>query len=772
MADVPVGNDGITGPGSPGEEIGDRKLRAELGINLLKEIEEEICGPHVSELPEVAEGLSLTTDRTAVICLKEDVPSRRLLSGVYHFQIPRKWSSFYRDSIMLAPVSFQEAVDLCLASHTLSDWTRRPVVCLHREVFAHSYGKVLFPSREILAATAMVEQGEKTRLMPEAIMQELDKLKELTGGDIGSVRLEGKADAPIAVIIPGLAPPRVRKLLASREDIKVILVTLLNPFPLDRIMDLVGNAEEVVLMLPRKNPFYKRLFSNLKYYLGDRFRREVWTEKKNGIKRSLIPPLLEATAAAHGLGEESFNLGISSSGEGATRILQEFAAACPVCRDGEFNITTVERCDLTVLTSGISRGIADCSGQLDLLIVDLTEGKRAEPGLRQLASGGHLVLIGDINRVEGLAEDATLLKSLRKSRNWKIWSGSEKTDWADLVQALSGLIFNPPSNGQEKESWGILTRIKGEALEEKIKERRQEVSRVSGFLRFPEKVKASEASENWPGIIREFFLTGSCPEDIYSRIDFSSPARPAVLHNLERNEVFETGFPLVAIRNNGTTDFRPICDIIGDNVDPRHLNGLIRAFASALEERVRAVCEFDDELVKRSLEIFSDRTNIDQETLSEVEKGTAAAFSGLSDSARALTFSRAVLPVICQSIASEKRSEKQRIFREEVSMLSGQLGDLLQAEERKSQDAGPEVIAEEFGEGSSRFLDPAAMVKLHTRHKAAPGFSKQRREKLTWAYKVLRDFLELSDNSPEAYFVLDEYTYEASPLSGCISPDP
>ena len=116
MAEDPEGNGtgSGTGPKSKGDK--DRRFRAEQGINLLRQVESEICGPHVSEFPEVAEGLSLTADRTAVICLKEDVPSRKLLPGVYHFQIPTKWSSFYRDSVMLAPVSFQEAVDLCLAS--------------------------------------------------------------------------------------------------------------------------------------------------------------------------------------------------------------------------------------------------------------------------------------------------------------------------------------------------------------------------------------------------------------------------------------------------------------------------------------------------------------------------------------------------------------------------------------------------------------------------------------------------------------------------------
>ena len=122
-----------------------QSFRAEVGSRILWEVEEAVCGPHVSELPEVAEGLSLTTDRTAVICLRIDVPSRKMLPGVYHFQIPTKWSSFYRDSIMLAPVSFQESVDLCLASHTLSDWTRRPVVCIHRAAYAGSYGKIIFP---------------------------------------------------------------------------------------------------------------------------------------------------------------------------------------------------------------------------------------------------------------------------------------------------------------------------------------------------------------------------------------------------------------------------------------------------------------------------------------------------------------------------------------------------------------------------------------------------------------------------------------------------
>ena len=156
MADDPLEKDGYSGPGGPGNVDRGRKFRAELGGNLLREVEEAVCGPHVSELPEVAEGLSLTTDRTAVICLGEDVPSRKLLPGVYHFQIPTKWSSFYRDSIMLAPVSFQESVDMCLAAHTLNDWSRRPVVCIHREAFASSYGKIIFPSQEQVDNAARV----------------------------------------------------------------------------------------------------------------------------------------------------------------------------------------------------------------------------------------------------------------------------------------------------------------------------------------------------------------------------------------------------------------------------------------------------------------------------------------------------------------------------------------------------------------------------------------------------------------------------------------
>ncbi|MFH1966146.1 MAG: ferredoxin [Acidobacteriota bacterium] len=766
MADDPVENEGCSGPGRPGNVDRGRKFRAELGINLLREVEEAVCGPHVSEFPEVAEGLSLTTDRTAVICLKEDVPSRKLLPGVYHFQIPAKWSSFYRDSIMLAPVSFQEAVDMCLAAHTLNDWTRRPVVCIHREAFACSYGKIVFPAQDQLDSAARVEKGERFKLTPEKIIEQLEQLKELTGGDIGSVRTEGNPDAPIAVIIPGLAPPRLKKMLTSREDIKLISITLLNPFPMDLIMSLVGEAGEVVLMVPRKNPFYKRIFSNLSFYLGSKYRREVWSEKQHGIKYEVTPPLLKGAGSDEFLDKARFRLGVSSSGEGATRLLQEFAAACPVCRSGEFEITTVERCDLTVLSSGNDPGTTDCSRELDLLLVDLTEGKRAEPGLRLLSPAGHLVLIGDFTRLEGLAEDVTALKELRKTRKWKIWSGSERTDRADLVNALACLMFNDLFSSPVKRENDILVEISGQALEEKIRERKQALSKVNGSLRFPDEIEIPDDPGKWSHIISEFFLTGSCPEDIYSSVDFSSPALPAVLHQLDREKTFETGYPLIATRKNGITDFCPIREVIGKYVEEQHLSGLTRAFAASLEERTRAVCEFDSELVERALEIFSRGADIDEEATAKARDGVSRACSCLSDSARILTFSRAALPVICHCIVSERRIEKRRKFRDEVSMLSGQLGDLLQAAERKSVDAGADVIAGEIGEVSTRFLDPSAMVKLHSRHRASPGFSRERQEQLSWAYQALRDYLKTTDDSPEAFFVFDKYTYEAFPLPG------
>jgi ferredoxin len=765
MADDPVEKEGCSGPGGTGNVNKGRRFRAELGSNLLREVEEAVCGPHVSELPEVAEGLSLTTDRTAVICLGEDVPSRKLLPGVYHFQIPTKWSSFYRDSIMLAPVSFQESVDLCLAAHTLNDWSRRPVVCIHREVYASSYGKIIFPSQEQVDNAARVESGERVRLKPEKIMEQLEQLKVQTGGDIDSVRMEGNPDAPIAVIIPGLAPPLLKKMLAGREDIKLISITLLNPFPLERIMSLIGEAGEVVLMIPRQNPFYKRLFSNLKFYLNGKYRREVWSEKKQGCKTEVTPPLLKSDDPGDSLNMNRFSLGVSSSGEGATRLLKEFAAACPVYRSGEFDITTVERCDLTVLSAGKAPSTDDGGRELDLLLVDLTEGKRAEPGLRMLSPAGHLVLIGDFTRLEGLAEDVNAMMELRKTRKWKIWSGSEKTDRLDLVNALAGLMFNNILSSEERPN-DILAGISEKVLEEKIREGKRALAKVNGSLRFPGENKGSDDPGKWNHIISEFFLTGSCPEDIYSSVDFSSPALPAVLHQLDREKTFETGYPLVAIQENGLTDFRPLRELLGKNVDEQYLPRLSRAFAKALEERTRAVCEFDDELVERALEIFSCGVDVDEAAEASAREGVSRVCSGLSGSTRILTFSRAVLPVICHSIVSERRIEKRRNFRDEVAMLSGQLGDLLQAEERKKSDAGATELAGELGDVSSRFLDPAAMLKLHSRHKASIGFSRERREQLTWAYRVLRDYLRTTDKSPEAFFVFDKYTYEAFPLPG------
>ncbi len=766
MADDPVENESFADFGGPVYLDKREKFRAEVGINLLREVEAAICGPHVSEFPEVAEGLSLITDRTAVICLKEDVPSRRLLPGVYHFQIPTKWSSFYRDSIMLAPVSFQESVDLCLVAHTLSDWTKRPVTCIHRAVYAQSYGKVVFPSQEQLDAAARVEPGERFKLTPEKVMEQLEQLKELTGKQIDPVRLEGNPDAPIAVIIPGLAPSRLRRMLALRDDIKLISITLLNPFPLDRIMSLIGEAGEVVLMLPRKNPFHKRNFSNLRFYLGSRFRREVWTEKIDDISHEVTPPLLEGFDTDTLLEKNRFRLGISSSGERATRLLQDFAAECPICRSGEFEITTVERCDLTVLASGHPPGTTDCGRELDLLLVDLTEGKRAEPGLRLLSPGGHLVLIGDLSRLEGLAEEVTALKELRKARNWNIWSGSERTDRTELVKALGLLMFDSPGSDLVKRDDDVLVKISGNALEERIRERKRALSRINGSLRFPDLKEVQKDSGDWPHIIREFFLTGSCPEDIYSSVDFSSPALPAVLHHLDRENAFENGYPLVSSLDNGMTDFRPIREVLGGYVEESHLPGLTRAFAAALEERTRAVCELDCELVERALEIFVKGSSFNGPVAAKVREGVTRAHADLPDSSRIMTFSRAVLPLICHCIASERRSEKRMDFRAEVAMLAGQLGDMLQAEERKSLDAGVDVIADELGEGSARFLDPEAMVKLHSRHKASPGFSRERREQLTWAYRVLRDYLKTTDDSPEAFFIFDKYTYEAFPLPG------
>ncbi len=766
MADDPVEKVGFSGSGEAEKIKESQNFRAEVGSRILWEVEEAVCGPHVSELPEVAEGLSLTTDRTAVICLRIDVPSRKMLPGVYHFQIPTKWSSFYRDSIMLAPVSFQESVDLCLASHTLSDWTRRPVVCIHRAAYAGSYGKIIFPGREQLEAAARVEPGQRFKLSPEKIMDQLEQLKEKTGGDIDSVRLEGNPDAPIAVIIPGLAPLSIRKMLAMRDDIKLISITLLNPFPLDRVMSLVGDAGEVVLMLPRKNPFHKRIFSNLKFYLGTRFRREVWTEKRDGVSYEVTPPLLRGIDPGKLWDADRFRMGISSSGEGATRMLREFAAGCPVCRSGAFEITTVERCDLTVLSSGHAPGTTDCSRELDLLLVDLTEGKRAEPGLRLLSPEGHLVLIGDLARLEGLAEEVTALRELRKTRNWKIWSGSDRTDRTELVNGLGRLMFDCPETGRDEDTPDVLVKISGESLEEKIRDRKQELSRINGSLRFPDEKEGREDSGEWTKIIREFFLTGSCPEDIYSSVDFSSPALPAVLHRLDRDRTFETGYPLVSIQKKGVTDFKTMREFLGPYVEELHLPGLTRAFAAALEERTRAVCEFDGELVKRARQIFRKGAAIDPSDAEKVVEGVDKACSGLPEASRILTFSRAVLPVICHCIASERRTENRKKFRDEVAMLSGQLGDLLQAEERKSLDAGVDVIAGELGEASSRFLDPAAMMKLHSRHKASPGFSRERREQLTWAHRVLRDYLKTVDDSPEAFFVFDKYTYEAFPLPG------
>jgi len=764
MAEDPEGNGMVSGTGPKSKDDRDRRFRAEQGINLLRQVESEICGPHVSEFPEVAEGLSLTADRTAVICLKEDVPSRKLLPGVYHFQIPTKWSSFYRDSVMLAPVSFQEAVDLCLASHILGDWTRRPVVCIHRAMFSHTYGKVVFPSPGQIEDAAEVGKGEKSRLSPGMVMEQLAILKERTGGDIDALRISGDPDAPIAVVIPGLAPARLRKMLAARKDIKVISITLLNPFPLEKIMELVGKAEKVVLILPRKNPFHKRIFSNLSFYLEDRFHREVWTDSINGVSFEIIPPLLEDDKPDLFPEEERFRLGVSSPGEGAGRLLQEFAAGCPVCRDGEFGITVVERCDLTILTSGEDPGIPDCDRELDLLVVDLSEGKRAEAGLRLLKRNGHLVLIGDLTRLEGLAEDMAALKQLRKANAWKIWTGSDRIDRSELVKQLAGLMFG--ESAVCKDGSPALKRISGEALERKIRERREEISEINGSLRFPDEVEAGSDSGEWRGIIREFFLTGSCPEDIYSSVDFSSPALPAVLGQLDREKVFETGYPLLAIQEGGHTDFIPVRDFLEGRIEERFVPGLIKAFAAALEEKTRAVTRLEEEIVKRALEIFSGGFESGDEEFERVGEKVTRVFSGTMATARILTFSRAILPLLCHSIASEKRTEKRKEFRREVSFLCGQLGDILEAEERSRLDADAGEVADELGDASGRFLDPEAVAKLHHRHMVSPGFSEERKEELQWAYKVLKDYLKVAEDSPEAYFIFEAYTYEAFPLPG------
>ena len=66
----------------------------------------------------------------------------------------------------------------------------------------------------------------------------------------------------------------------------------------------------------------------------------------------------------------------------------------------------------------------------------------------------------------------------------------------------------------------------------------------------------------------------------------------------------------------------------------------------------------------------------------------------------------------------------------------------------------------------SRFLDPEAVAKLHHRHMVSPGFSEERKEELQWAYKVLKEYLKVSEDSPEAYFIFEAYTYEAFPLPG------
>jgi hypothetical protein len=808
------------------EALAAQPLEVLSGRQAVARVERALCADAVAQEPALAEGLALAGARAASFA--GEVGSAAVAgvalpgtSCVHH--VDDAPGREHGGAFELAAGSPQEALDHCLAAHLLSRRLGRAGLCSLDPALAERVTLLELPGPALWdalleAEPPAAEPDAASERIVELAEQALHAVSERTARPAHVIRYTGDEPAEAVLVASGARAAQVddlaRALSAGGLQAGALAVTLVHPFPIQRVRDVLARARDVFVVeepgrragllagvraaaaekatVHRLDPAPSaEMIGALEAHWPKRSFDETWRAETPTLPahRLVLAPagpwgeqLLCRVAAVLGhlgplrlgprlrreAGAVLLDWECEALPEGGADLL--VAAAEPLL-DGRAALSLIrpKSAVLVVSTAEDSDELARAIGadaraairEMDLRFCWVAD---AHVGDRRAHADGDASFY-----LAGAALAA--LRECAAPNNFDAAAARlERTGRAEAARALRAgaeavHVFEPAALDPERCVHEVDFRP------------------APALPRMPARPEAGPDAADWLRRIRGFHLKGSAfaPRP-------RLPLQPAALRSLAEALRERPPHPFALVRGEGAAPpvaGRTLRELLGDAIRAMQAAGRgARALDDNLQRLIglaaRALAEGELGVDLESLLTQAGQRLADELALPEAEEEELVA--DLAELRRRLPGAAQVLDLRQQTplrvtleVLDAARAPLRRRFDAALQVLREKLRDLLDLDRMASAEGrSPTALAAALGGSPSQRLDAAALSRTLPKDPSSAVLAAARRERIRAALAVIERYLEQKDGPPRAILVRPPSAEPVvpGPLEQCVHPDP
>ena len=764
------------------------------GQQAISSAERIICGNGAVDSPALAYGLALSGRLAAgLLAADSELEQPMPLEGSSHRCVYHRWVSAPPPTtpFELFPASAQEAVDLSLVAHVLSNRSGEAVTCRVDQAVASTLGPVrLFNgggAQSLLEGQVKGDVGDTLSTAEAAFRDVALALKR----QVQPIACYQTGDAEIALIALGAdmnrATKAVDRLRKAGVKAGVIGVTLREPFPETAVKKALEGSKTLFVVLPHRGPqsFLKSVRGSLgKGSAIKAFSISDTSGSAVGLAATVASRLPSGAVSLEKDEEISSTtpvFRIASMGAGAFGEPLLFELVRNIARIGPVSVShdtdsSAPYCSISYCAG--ADGAPEPGGDADVLLVPHPGALDADN--IAVREGGAILIVssGTTGQAPALGDSVTALLAEKKialfTVNLDVVSGSVEalhgallhvidtvTGTSDLERIADALVGEP----DELAGFGELL-LDGAKVCRSLSLDECVAAPVNGSTP-PTTLVAEPASDDvvqesdeaalWRNALRHFHVKGEVPA--LPAFAIGQPLVPVSGRALYGDEGALGAYPYVF--DNGTGS--PWVDILAAAIDEASTAGVqlpiiernLNYLASLAAAEVASASGPVDvgQVYERTIEAFSktaDLSDAGATSLSE-EISNFAAYAPKAGSAIGFS-SRTTLDLLVLTQRAD-RARHLDLFRAEVRRRANHLRDLLRVDDtHESAASSPESLSAALGEPASQFFDPSVLSQTVLKKMGSTRLGPERRRRVEDTLGKLEKYLG-EDTGPELYLL-------------------